>query len=253
MAGCAGQRAHLGASLIAGQGMAANETPVPRAMGLLLGFNAGYVDTAGFLALGGLFTAHVTGNFVTLGAALIHGSAGAISKLLALPVFCVVVLLTRCASSALIARQRAPMRWLIAAKVLLLAVAAWLMLYFGPFDDGDVPPAFTAGMLMVAAMAVQNAMQRMHLGQLPPSTLMTGNTTQVMVDLADLLRGVPAQDRQASMARLRKMLPAIGIFTLGCALAALAYVAAGMWCFALPPLAALGTMAVAGPGELAQR
>ena len=32
--------------------------------------NAGYVDTAGFLALQGLFTAHVTGNFVTLGAAL---------------------------------------------------------------------------------------------------------------------------------------------------------------------------------------
>ena len=43
----------------------------------LLSFNAGYVDTAGFLALGGLFTAHVTGNFVTLGATLVHGTAGA--------------------------------------------------------------------------------------------------------------------------------------------------------------------------------
>ena len=37
---------------------------------LLLSFTAGYVDTAGFLALQGLFTAHVTGNFVTLGASL---------------------------------------------------------------------------------------------------------------------------------------------------------------------------------------
>ena len=37
---------------------------------LLLSLNGGYVDTAGFLALQGLFTAHVTGNFVTFGAAV---------------------------------------------------------------------------------------------------------------------------------------------------------------------------------------
>jgi hypothetical protein len=37
----------------------------------LLSFNGGFVDTAGFLGLQGLFVAHVTGNFVTLGAALV--------------------------------------------------------------------------------------------------------------------------------------------------------------------------------------
>jgi uncharacterized membrane protein YoaK (UPF0700 family) len=45
-------------------------------LALLLSLNAGFVDTAGFLALQGLFTAHVTGNFVTLGASLVFGTTG---------------------------------------------------------------------------------------------------------------------------------------------------------------------------------
>ena len=42
----------------------------------LWSFNGGYVDTAGFLALHGLFTSHVTGNFVTFGAAIAQGTSG---------------------------------------------------------------------------------------------------------------------------------------------------------------------------------
>ena len=220
----------------------AESTPIPRALSNLLGFNAGYVDTAGFLALGGLFTAHVTGNFVTLGAALIHGTSGALSKLSALPVFCLAVLLSRWASNYLLARHKAPVRSLVVGKILLLTLAAALMIAKGPFTDGDAPAAFTAGMLMVAAMAVQNAMQRMHMGSAPPSTLMTGNTTQVMIDLADMLKGVQGDARNGVAARLKKMLPAITVFALGCALAALAYVGLGMWCFALPPVIALLTI-----------
>ena len=224
------------------------DAPVSRTLSHILGFNAGYVDTAGFLALGGLFTAHVTGNFVTLGAALIQGNSGAISKLLALPVFCLAVVLARLGSNALVARQKPPMRSLVAVKVLLLVAAAVLMIVYGPFKDGDQPPAFAAGMLMICAMAVQNAMQRMHLPQLPPSTLMTGNTTQVMIDLADLFKGVQGDERRSVIARLQKMLPAIGTFALGCALGALGYVWLGMWSFALPPVLALISMAyVDGP------
>ena len=49
----------------------------------LLSFNGGFVGTATFLGLQGLFVSHVTGNFVTLGAALVLGSHGVIGKLLA--------------------------------------------------------------------------------------------------------------------------------------------------------------------------
>ncbi|MBF5007339.1 YoaK family protein [Diaphorobacter caeni] len=205
---------------------------------LLLGFNAGYVDTAGFLALAGLFTAHVTGNFVTLGAALIHGTSGAWPKLAALPVFCLMVMVTRIASHRLVARRQAPVKCLILVKVALLIAAAGLMVAYGPFEDSNAWPAFLAGMLMVGAMAMQNAMQRIHLKSTPPSTLMTGNTTQVMMDLTDLLKGAQGTAREQAVARLKRMLPAIAVFAVGCALAALAYVGLGMWCFALPPVVA---------------
>ncbi|WP_033365301.1 YoaK family protein [Bordetella sp. FB-8] len=206
----------------------------------LLGFNAGYVDTAGFLALNGLFTAHVTGNFVTLAASLVHGTNGALAKLSALPVFCVLVVLSRLTRSV---------GGLMATKIVLLAAAAVLMIAYGPFPDSDAGPAFAAGMLLVAAMSVQNAVQRMYLTSAPPSTLMTGTTTQIMLDLADLLRGADSAARTAAWARLRKMVPAVLVFAAGCAAAALAYVWMGMWCFALPPaVAAMAAMAMdSGP------
>src|SRR5476649_1773707 len=103
----------------------------------LLSFNAGYVDTAGFLALQGLFTAHVTGNFVTLGATLVHGSSGAVPKLLALPTFCLVVMAARLLRHALQHFDVAVVRPLLGLKLALLIAAAVLALSLGPFADGD--------------------------------------------------------------------------------------------------------------------
>src|SRR5271156_3689826 len=93
---------------------------------LLLSLNAGFVDTAGFLALQGLFTAHVTGNFVTLGASLVLGTSGAAAKLLALPVFCLVVVVTRIASFSLPKLGLPILRTMLALKLLLLILGAIL-------------------------------------------------------------------------------------------------------------------------------
>jgi len=98
-------------------------TPLP----LLLSLNAEFVDTAGFLALQGLFTAHVTGNFVTLGASLVLGTSGAVAKLLALPVFCVVVMAVRLLSSALSQREFPALKILLGLKIILLIVGAALV------------------------------------------------------------------------------------------------------------------------------
>jgi uncharacterized membrane protein YoaK (UPF0700 family) len=206
----------------------------------LLSFNGGYVDTVGYLSLQGLFTAHVTGNFVTVGAALVFGTSGVVAKLLALPVFCIVIIATRLASFNL------PARWpvletMLTLKLLLLLVAAVLAISMGPFTNGDSGPAIALGMTLVSAMAIQNAANRIHLSAAPPTTIMTGTTTQVMIDIADMIRGVPGAAGDAMRSRLRRMCVAVANFAAGAAAGALLFHAIGSWCFVLPPVVAFLT------------
>src|ERR1700741_4097435 len=87
---------------------------------------AGYADTGGFLALKGLFTSHVTGNFVTLGAALVFGNSGALAKTLALPMFCLAVLVCRLFAFRLKAAGQPVLRSLLKLQLLLFLVVAGL-------------------------------------------------------------------------------------------------------------------------------
>jgi uncharacterized membrane protein YoaK (UPF0700 family) len=221
--------------------MAAFETRA--ALPLVLSFNAGYVDTAGFLALQGLFTAHVTGNFVTLGASLALGTSGAVAKLLALPVFCAVVIAARLLGTLLSNRSIAAFETLLGLKVLFLIAGASLAIRFGPFHDGDGWQAILTGMVLVAAMAIQNAVHRVHLGSAPPSTLMTGTTTQIMIDLADKLYKRAGESAQ-SPSRLVRMSTNVLVFACGCGAAALFFTRFGVWCFVLPPIVAMLSLIV---------
>src|SRR5690606_14088157 len=124
----------------------------PAALAALLSFNGGFVDTAGFLGLSGLFVAHVTGNFVTLGAALALGSHGIIGKILALPEFIVVVALERLAGSDLRARCWPVLSPLLIAKVVMLFGFFALAVAFGPLPDPDSPAALLSGFAGIAAM-----------------------------------------------------------------------------------------------------
>jgi uncharacterized membrane protein YoaK (UPF0700 family) len=206
----------------------------------MLSFNGGYVDTVGYLFLQGLFTSHVTGNFVTIGAALVFGTSGIVAKVLALPVFCMVILVTRMVSFNL------PVRWpifetMLTLQLLFLLVAAVLAIAMGPFANGDTGPTIVVGMTLVSAMAIQNAANRIHLSAAPPTTIMTGTTSQMMIDIADMIRGVPGVARDAIRSRLRRMGAAVAGFALGAAAGALLFHAIGKWCFALPPVVAFLT------------
>lgn len=208
---------------------------------LTMSFNGGYVDTAGFLALQGLFTAHVTGNFVTFGAAMVHGASGAGAKLLALPVFCLAVLLSRLLSFFLDARGLPVLRIMLAIQLALLALGALLAVTLSPFPKGDSWGLLATGMTFVWAMAIQNAAHRVHLASAPPSTLMTGTTTQIMLDVAELFRATP-QGRAEVIPRLKRLSSAVAAFAAGCGLAALAFALWGQACFWVAPLVALAAL-----------
>jgi uncharacterized membrane protein YoaK (UPF0700 family) len=213
----------------------------------LLSFNAGFVDTAGFLGLQGLFTAHVTGNFVTLGAALVFGTHGILAKLLALPEFVLVLAVARVVASELRRRDVDALRVLLVAKVIFLLAFFVLAVALGPFPDSDAPAALLTGFAGVAGMAIQNGVQRIHYTAMPPTTLMTGNTTQAALDAVDLWRPAPGTDVAAVRARLWRTLSGIFWFAAGCGIAAILYYFFGFWCLAVPVAVGTATAILRSP------
>ncbi len=92
-------------------------------------------------------------------------------------------------------------RWYFCWHFLSLRVA------LGPFPDSDAPAALLTGFAGVSGMAIQNAVQRVHFASIPPTTLMTGNTTQAVLDAVDLLRRAEPTQAAAIRARFGRTFP----------------------------------------------
>lgn len=207
----------------------------------LMSFNAGYVDTAGFLALNGLFTAHVTGNFVTLGATLAEGTTGVIAKLIALPVFCLGVMIVPIVSNLLRNTSSSVVSVLMLIKLILLTIAAFIGITYGPFKDMDSLLAIMTGMFFVLAMGLQNALHRLYFSKTPPTTMITGTTTQVVLDITTYLSHPTIGIQEEILARLKTFFPALLTFILGCACAAGIFLMVNVWCFIVAPIVGIIT------------
>lgn len=201
----------------------------------VLSTTAGAVDVISFLALGGLFTAHVTGNVVIVAAHYVTGGFSQIGPLLAVPVFMVVMGLVTLASTAIARTGTMPLRPLLLLQTALLAGFLALGVGFGRFPDADSSMAVIAGMLGVAAMATQNVLVKLALKGAPSTAVMTTNITQLTVDLATLARGRGNADELAKARRRARMtFPCIVGFIGGCAVGAALEVKFGFSALALP-------------------
>lgn len=198
------------------------------ATGIGMALVGGYVDVVGFVLLFGLFVNHATGNLVMLGVSLAGGGQGIATKLLSLPVF----MIAAAATYVVICRRRARGRASEAAVLLLQAALLLIFMLLTvaalPAEHADRPEVMLAGLVGVCAMAVQNVGARVVFSHLAPTTIMTGNVTQIAIDLVDLLSSKSGLD-EALRARIAKTWPPVGAFGVGAIGGALGVALAGPW------------------------
>jgi uncharacterized membrane protein YoaK (UPF0700 family) len=191
---------------------------------VLLTVVGGAIDTIGFIALLGFFTAHVTGNLVLAGSALAKGGAGLWIKLGAIPLFIVTVMGTkmwidRCSQT------HTTLAWMFVVEAMFLAAFMAAGLHFDPFTDpGGIELALTGG-LGLMALAIRNTASKTLIKHVSPSTMMTGNTTQLGIDLSNWLR---SPSREHGLAVLKSG-SVVGAFVFGAFVGAVLYMRFGFW------------------------
>ncbi|MGC1308720.1 MAG: YoaK family protein [Phormidesmis sp.] len=225
--------------------------------GFLLSLVAGFVDTAAFIILFGIFTAHVTGNIALAGSSFVSDDEeSTLTRLLMLPAFMVTVALT-----SVLARYARRKQWPVFAVLLTAeAIALSIFLVIGaelsPALLLDVQEEYILpiGLSGVVAMAIQNTLMKEARGVFKsyiPTTVMTGNTTQLTIDLVQLIGAKLSAGEQAeqeaseSIERISRYVPVIVGFALGGAAAAFFILASETWWSLVFPLVIVVVLAIA--------
>src|SRR5689334_6040403 len=222
------------------------------AAGVLSGV-AGYVDAAGFLGLYGLFAAHITGDLVAAGTTFGVGLGEGLSlRLVAIAVFMISVAVAALVARAARRRRRRPLTALFALMTFALALFCTIGVLLRPQLQGrDEWAVVVTGAVAVFGMGIQNALMKDVLYSLGATTLMTGNLTQLTMDLVELVlpdgaSGAPRSSRAVhergtrrieARRRLIKSTTAIAAFLLGSVLGGIAITMCGFWSIALPATA----------------
>ncbi|MCQ0988232.1 YoaK family protein [Jiella marina] len=198
---------------------------------LALAFLSGYVDTAVFVHMNGLFVAHVTGNFVLLGtlvagADVMHGSATML-QIISFPLFFVAAAAGAVIATRVGTERRTPVLLWTTATLTFVAGAAAL------------PSIVSEGLLamtLVVAMGLLNAAHRLDKTLGAPFTVMTGNVTSVAIGVAQMLGLAADHPGSDNVATIPPFLRLIAGFAGGCALGAIVQSFLGLAAMILPAL-----------------
>src|SRR5215472_5785916 len=207
----------------------------------LLSVIAGMVDLIGFLSLG-IFTAHVTGNIVLVGALIVRHNRVNPAQILAIPVFMLAVAITWLIAKASGKRGIGLMRPLLLIQFLLMICLLIFSAAAKPSADPHGLMATIAAMIAVSTMGCQYALLRLTLPVAPSTAVMTGNLTNAVLGLMDMT----SQTRPLIESDSRRLPGAVHLlvgFFAGCVLATAAVIYLGDWSWSVP--AVLAAVAVA--------
>lgn len=221
-----------------------DDSPALKLLPFVLSMVSGSADVVGFLGLGGLLVAHITGNLVILAATVVIGDPVGLAPALSVPVFIVVLGFARLLATGLQAVGLASLLALLGAQFALLAGSLIVIVSAGPHIDPGAHSGVLAGMLAVAAMAVQNALAQVSLQGAPATAVMTTNVTRFTMDVITvLLSRSPTDAVGTARHRAARTWPAIVGFAGGAACGAALFRAAGLLSVALPTGLALLALA----------
>ena len=208
----------------------------------LLSVIAGMVDLIGFLTLGNIFTAHITGNLVVVSAALVRGGPLHLAQALAVPVFILALAVLWFVAWSSRKRGMSLARLFLWLQFLLVSVVFVFSVITKPSASPHGLAAGVAVMIAVCAIACQYALFRLATPEAVSTAAMTGNLTNATLALVDgLARRRPLMTADAE--RLKKSLGLLIGFLAGCVVAAAAVPTLQDWAWSLPT--ALAGVAVA--------
>jgi uncharacterized membrane protein YoaK (UPF0700 family) len=182
---------------------------------IILSFVAGYADTSTFVGADGLFSAHVTGNFVIFAYDIVTNQiAGSWIKLIAFPVFILAVFISTLIIDHVNDDKRAVNRLIILEGFLL--IIAGLISWFYKYENKAPILKDLIPMFVVFALGLQNACGRFFAKEvLAPTTVMTGNVTQLIIDLTGYLKNKDLE-KQNLKVRVVHAMYVILPFLIGC-------------------------------------
>jgi uncharacterized membrane protein YoaK (UPF0700 family) len=205
----------------------------------LLSVTAGSADVISFLGLGGLFTAHITGNLVIVAVHIVVGGKEPVAPMLAVPIFVMALGLTRLLVACLESNRLGSLRPLLLLQLLLLASSFVVCIAGGAPLEPDTVAAILGGMLGVSAMAVQNALTQVSLRGSPSTAVMTTNVVRFTMDVGEVLFGYNPDAVAEARGRASRTWPAIAGFAFGCCIGAVCEATLGLWALAVPSALAL--------------
>jgi uncharacterized membrane protein YoaK (UPF0700 family) len=184
---------------------------------IILSYVAGYADTSTFIGADRLFSAHVTGNFVILAYEIVTNQINGSwfwSKLISFPVFILAVFLSAQMIGEVNDDWKTMNRFMILEGILL--ITSGLLSWIYRHENTNSIPNELIPMMVVFAMGLQNAFGRYFTKEvLAPTTIMTGNTTQFIMDLGAYLKN-KNQGKQMLKQKLVRGLYIILPFLIGC-------------------------------------